>query len=651
MSMAHSGPRILRPITWTVGFVARSLGMSRNAAAHEYEGPSRHLAPWVLVLSFAGLPLAAFAASASRLGEPWAVNLFYCGAAIVFLFPAFIILKPDVARLERIEAVALLTLGLFIVRLLREPVAFIDHDEFLHWTTANHLIESGRLFSANALLPISPRYPGIEIVTTAVGGLTGLTVFQAAQCVLFACRAIFVASLFFAYERLSGSAHIAACGCLLYTGCSTFLVFDTQFSYESMAVALLAAGLLADVRSRSADRRRHVTCVLVPIIAALALTHHMTAYFAAAFFAGMVLLELVKAPPRHFISSSLAIAAFAILAPIVWSQAMGNPGAGYLGPVLAGGLSDASKLLAFATGRKLFVSTDGYVAPLWQRAAALGSVGLVCLGLTIGFFRALNLGTVRSGQTFFAAVRRPFKEAQSGVPIFVLLTLAFPVSMLFRLTKSGWEIGNRMAPFAFIGVAFVVAVGVVALLASGRRQTLRTAAVAVAGLIVFVGGVVSAQGPRLLVPARFKVSSDSSSIGPMAIEMASWSRQWLGERNLFSSDRINRLLLSTYGGQDVATTLQDGYDTSDAVLAPVLGASEKALLKKAGIDYLATDLRITTDLPGIGVYFDGGAKDHDHSAPPSPEPLLKFDAEPKVGRLFDNGSIFIYDLRVLDGTL
>ena len=638
------------PVGRVLAPVGRLLGLNTCVSWNDDE-PQRHLTAWVIVLAATGLPLAATAANASRLGEAWAVDGFYLATALVLLVPTLPILHPATTRLGRIEAVALLTIGLYLIRLIREPVAFIDHDEFLHWTTANHLLETHQLFSPNALLPISPRYPGIEIVTTALVWLTGLSVFSAAQAVLFTARAVFVAGLYFTYERFSGSSRIAATGCVVYAGCSTFLVFDTQFSYESLAVAFVAAGLLADARSRARFRLRHVAFVLAPIGAALAVTHHMTAYFAAAYFAGMAGLALLGVPSRLHLVSSLGVAAGALLLPLAWSHLMGNPGAGYLGPVLASGVAEASNLLAGATGRKLFVSTDGYVAPLWQRLVALGSVGLVCLGLAFGFFRSLALGGLRFGDRLGFPIQWSGARATAGTVVLVLLTLGFPLSMVFRLTKSGWEIGNRIGPFSFIGVAFVVAVGVAACLAPGRWMVLRMAALAATALVIVTGGIISAQGPRLLVPERFRVSSDSSSVGPMAIDAATWTRTWLGERHLFSADRINRLLLSTYGRQDVATTLQDGYDTSDAVLAPNFGPREKNLLRRAGVDFLTVDMRLTTDLPGVGVYFDGSARDQNHVAPLEAAPLLKFAHESRIGRVFDDGAISIYDLRALDGTL
>lgn len=72
------------------------------------------------------------------------------------------------------------------------------------------------------------------------------------------------------------------------------------------------------------------------------------------------------------------------------------------------------------------------------------------------------------------------------------------------------------------------------------------------------------------------------------------------------------------------------------------------LLRRIGVDYVMVDLRLTTAMPGVGVYFDGGDADKDLRSPPQPRYLLKFNAHPMIGRLFDNGHHIIYDVRRLD---
>ena len=628
----------------------RLIGWNEAAWAEARSPVSLNLR-WPCRLSVMGavaLCIAAAAANASRTGSPYAVEVFYSSVALLFLPFAVRTLVPGVGRTEHLANLALLTAGLFVIRLIREPVIFLDHDEFLHWSTANAILEAGRLFSPNPLLPVSPLYPGLELATTALGSLSGLGVFEAAFILLFCARMAFLLGLFFTYERISGSARIAACGCLIYMGASTFLIFDTQFSYESLAVTFLVAVLLADARSASQDRVRHVVWVVPPLLAALAVTHHMTAYLLAVLLVGLAVLETLRLSPRRIPVTSLVLAMMALALPLVWSRLMGDPSAGYLGPVLASGIREAGQLLTFTTGRTLFVSEDGALAPLWQRSVAIAAVGLSCLGLLAGFLRALALAGVRPAWRTLAKPRALLGWSNSRLVLLTGLTLAFPLSMIFRLTRSGWEIGNRVGPFSFLGVGLVVAVGVAAYWQGRSAGLVRIGVLAAAGLCLVVGGIISAQGPRVLVPAHHRVSADAASIEPMGIAAAEWARAWLGEGNLFASDRINRLLLATYGRQDISTTLQDGLDTGAAILAPTFGAHELALLREGRIDYVSVDLRITAGLPVVGVYFDGGDADKGHRAPPRPEALQKFDRLGGVSRIFDDGFIVTYDVRALD---
>lgn len=75
---------------------------------------------------------------------------------MIFLPAAARIIHPRASRLERLALIVIVTSALFVVRVIRAPVAFIDHDEFLHWATVNDILEAGRLFLPNPLLPVSP---------------------------------------------------------------------------------------------------------------------------------------------------------------------------------------------------------------------------------------------------------------------------------------------------------------------------------------------------------------------------------------------------------------------------------------------------------------------------------------------------------------
>ncbi|AHF82997.1 membrane protein [Rhizobium leguminosarum bv. trifolii WSM1689] len=632
-------------------WIAAFLGLRRqdSAVGDAADPSSLGMSPVFAFLCSCALIMAALAANASRLGEGWAVPTFYCAIAAIFLPAAARIIHPGASRLERLALIMIVTSALFVVRLIRAPVAFIDHDEFLHWATVNDILEAGRLFLPNPLLPVSPLYPGLELITSALVNLSGLSVFAAGLIVLAAARLMLMCALFLLFEKITGSARIASIACLVYMGSSAFLLFDVHYSYESLAIPMLAAVLLASEsrRMERSDAAGWSTVVATMVlIVALAVTHHLTSYFCMALLCSTAVMECLRQGASSMQRQrAILLASIAVIAPIAWSKIIGNPTGSYILPVLAGGIHEVVQLVSnSAATRKLFVSDTGALAPAWQRYLTMAGVALICLGLLTGFLRSL----VFNGQPRNASILWPPTRwrlwRSSLLVVLVLVTLAYPVSIIFRLTRSGWEIGNRIGSLSFLGVAIVVAVAVAAFWHGTSRAWLRAAALAAAATTVLIGGVISSEGPRILVPAVYEVSADSSSIEPMGISAAKWTREWLGGDQHFATDRINRLLLSTYGRQRVSTTLESGQDTGMAITAADLGPMERKLLIDSGVGFVMVDLRMTTGLPGVGVYFDGGAQDRNHTVPLQSSSLLKFNSEPDVDRTFDNGLMVIFDV-------
>ncbi|NKK74396.1 hypothetical protein GFM13_29515 [Rhizobium leguminosarum bv. viciae] len=638
-------------------WIAAFLGLRRqDSAVGDVADPSSlGMSPVFAFLCSCALVVAALAANASRLGESWAVPMFYCAIAAIFLPAAARIIHPGASRLERLALIVIVTSALFVVRLIRAPVAFIDHDEFLHWATVNDILEAGRLFLPNPLLPVSPLYPGLELITSALVSLSGLSVFAAGLIVLAAARIMLMLTLFLLFEKITGSARIASIACLIYMGSSAFLLFDVHYSYESLAIPMLAAVLLAS-ESRRMERSDVAgwSTVVAPmvLIVALAVTHHLTSYFCMALLCGTAVMECLRQGASSMQRQrAILLASIAVIAPVAWSKIVGNATGSYILPVLAGGLHEVAQLVSNSTAtRKLFVSDTGALAPAWQRYLTMAGVALICLGLLTGFLRSL----VFNGQPRNASILWPPTRwrlwRSSLLVVLVLVTLAYPLSIIFRLTRSGWEIGNRIGSLSFLGVAIVVAVAVAAFWHGTSRGWLRATALAAAATTVLIGGVISSEGPRILVPAGYEVSADSSSIEPMGISAAKWTREWLGGDQHFATDRINRLLLSTYGRQKVSTTLESGQDTGMAITAADLGPMERKLLIDSGVGFVMVDLRMTTGLPGVGVYFDGGAQDRNHTVPLQSPSLLKFNSEPDVDRTFDNGFMVIFDVGRLGKT-
>ncbi len=88
------------------------------------------------------------------------------------------------SRTERVGILCVLGISLYVVQFMVSPLHFSSFDEFLHWRTAADIIRSTHLFSQNPMLPVSPYYPGLEIVTSFVSTIAGLSIFHASIVII-----------------------------------------------------------------------------------------------------------------------------------------------------------------------------------------------------------------------------------------------------------------------------------------------------------------------------------------------------------------------------------------------------------------------------------------------------------------------------------
>jgi hypothetical protein len=275
------------------------------------------------------------------------------------------------------------------------------------------------------------------------------------------------------------------------------------------------------------------------------------------------------------------------------------------------------------------------------------SVVLISAGLVIGFFRALGLpgpapsgpGMGRSG--FFLGMRN-----NAWAVVLTISSFAYPPSVALRLTSGGWELGNRMSAFVFLGVGLVVAVGAAKVLITPDPGRIRVAVVSVCLAIVLIGGVI-AELPPDLVAQPYRPAADGTSIEPMGIATARWTRDWLGEGWRFASDRANRLLLATHGVQRIVTKEQDGVELGKVLFDATYSDEDKNLVRTGAPSFFLIDLRLPLRRPLWGYYFDAGEDAELHASLPLGLDLVKFDDSLKVGRVYDNGYELIYDVRNL----
>ncbi len=141
------------------------------------------------------------------------------------------------------------------------------------------------------------------------------------------------------------------------------------------------------------------------------------------------------------------------------------------------------------------------------------------------------------------------------------------------------------------------------------------------------------------LPGRYQVSGYESGVDPLGVAAASWTREELGTGNRVAADTNGYTVVSTYGGQDPVGEAAALYDDAQ------WGLSDELALQQYAIAYLWVDSRITTQVPAAGSRFPVDPHGGQRTRPLPAERLSKLDKLTGMDRLYDNGTIRIYDVR------
>jgi len=660
-------------------FIAEPMGQTRAfrgrtvsaAIAQPTQGDWGWL-PAVSLVNACGLLLIAFGNTAALSGSRYAEWLFWLGLLVLIVPTALRLISVEAARKERIGLVVVLGLAFYLVKVLHSPFAFTFADELVHLYNVDMILEHQRLFTENFILPATAQYPGLESVTAALSSLSGLAPFYAGLIVIGVARLMLGLGFYLFVEQVSGSMRAAGVATLLYMGQPNFLYWSSQFSYESLSFPLLLWVLFVAAR-RETDNDNHLGLTLLALlgISAVVITHHLSSYFLAAFlilwtlfyfrlhllvagvavalvrwYGGEVQNHALSPTLRSHITAWLealrnqvrtrakygpqGLALFAVIAALLWLLFIAGLTTQYLSPVLSRAVLSVVHMIAGEeSGRQLFVSSSGHVAPLWERVTGIGSVLLCFLGLPFGLY-----------QVWRALRHSPLALLLSGA------ALAYFGILGLRFVPAGWETGNRASAYLFVGLSFTLSLGFVGFWMQARTSWLGRCVFAGYVAIIFIGGVIAGWPPALRQAQPYWIESSGQTLAPQGITVADWARTVLGPGHSIAGDDANGRLLMVYGEQhaligkhpDVVTLLQE----------PTLNKWQRQEIQKWAIQYALVDRRRISWDSMAGYYFDHleqGAIPN--AALFEPEVYEKFDREPKVSRLMDSGNIVIYGIGAL----
>lgn len=258
--------------------------------------------PRLMLTNALGLLMVSFSYYISILGygDVALECLFLLGLLIMFVPNLVRFLSSAPSKLERICSLCGLGLCFYLVEFMASPLHFSSFDDFLHWRTADDILRTSHLFSLNSMLPVSPYYPGLEIVTNAIGTMTGMSTFYAGLLVIVASRLLMVFSLFLLFERLTKASRMSSIAVLIYMANPHFLFFDAIYNYETLALPFATFTFYILVRYEIADKdHRLVMCAAWLMLVVVTITHHMTDYTLVGLLILWALVSLFRPASRE----------------------------------------------------------------------------------------------------------------------------------------------------------------------------------------------------------------------------------------------------------------------------------------------------------------------------------------------------------------
>ena len=587
----------------------------------------------VLLLMAAGLVPITLAVTGSRESGGGATGLdqalYVTGLLVIFVPAAIGVLLPRVAGSTRVLLAVGVMVLLQVTRFVVDPARFIQHNEFIHLNGLRLIQQSGRLYGDNPLLPVTSFYPGLQVVTDAVGDLTGLGNHASGVVVLLLTRVVLALAVLLVVRTVTSSTRIGAAAVIVYACNPQLLVFNATFNYQTLALPLAALVVYLVL-----SRRHGSKLALVPAVAAtwaVDVSHHLTAVLLIAAFLGWALIELVvrRGRPRS-VGALVVVASAGLLGFGATLLIPANPLIRYLGEIANSSITSIEEVLGGGGPKRLFQNSAGVQSAQWEKYAILASLVLTLLVLLVSLWKARSLLPAR----------------RSVVVLLLGVAMIYPLIPAGHLTVATAEVGDRSAGFVFFGVAFVVAWWIW----QRPMRPWRSAVFGVGASVVFIGSVVLGAGSiTSQLPGPFRVSDDARSVDADNLSATAWMAEHLPQDSVVYGDRVGGLLAGAYGKQFVVTHIGTDIDASRLLLDPSYGREDRDLIRQAGIRYLIADRRDANGLPNQDVYIESGEfGEADRTAPVPAAALRKFSSVPGVDAIYDNGSIVIYDLGALD---
>jgi hypothetical protein len=572
-----------------------------------------------------GLLIQSFGEVAGHHGaESLALTLLMVGVTVIFAGCGWQLIGTNATGSERRNISVLLGVSLLLSSYFLDPLLFTGFDDLLHQTTLWQLLAHHQLFTRNTELPVSPYYPGLELLTVGIRSMTGLPTVLSELSVLLIARVVLVVSFYTVAQRLLRSDRAAGVAVLIYAASPQFYAFNSAYAYQSVALAFAAAAVALVVWSMGQPEPRVNRWILLADLSliCLALTHHLVSWITATVF--ICWASIARRWVTHAQMKLLMhVAIVSVAVTGIWTGIASAHVAPYIMPIISGAVAGLAHLVGGGhVQRHPFQSSGELSTTGWQAGLMLISAGL--------FFGVVLLGArdIIKGKD---DRRGPFRW------LVILLAFIYLIDLACSLTFATQEVGQRASTFVFFGIALVGAL----VIARARKVVVRGLSLCLA-VIAFLGSLFLGSGPAgELTPGPYIPAADQRSVLGPSLAAAHWAAANLPIESRIAADRDNAALMAAVGHLAPVNALSGAINVGQLYFDKVFGPYDKSVIARYRIRYLLVDTRLELGPPAFGNYFAPGETPGRERL--GPAQLDKFSRVAGMKLIYNDGPIRIYD--------
>jgi hypothetical protein len=610
-------------------------------------------AVWGLLLfQTAALTLQVVAVSMAWSGMSGPANLVSClGFALTFASALWALIRPQMDRALRNTAVVCLGVTTTVQWRMIDPLLFKGYDEQLHMRTLSDIEASHSLFQPQPILPVSPRYPGLEALA-AFFHQFGLPLMFAATIVVLLARLALVLTLCAAVEHSTGSPRAGGLAVAVYAISPQFVFFNSQFAYQSLSLPLALAAVAFIARARWSENVKPLFGGATLCLLAVALTHHLTSLLTATFLLMWALSESKgQARRRVFCGAVVAALATAIWAAIQWSLLRD-----YFGPMI----EDVNAQLTQGVQRTPFSESSADPKPPWERVLLVYYA--VVVTMTVSWLIVIStrpiIRRVRGASSSHPVGHSECKPHRwEPRTLLVLLMASIPVLFAARVLPRCGEISDRASTFLYLPFSLLVVGGALQWFRYGRHAreprprpakalqrslggTRGRSVVLTLATAAFLGGYLLGAGSAWArLPGGYLPGGDGRSMDAETLAAVRWAGDNLPAGSRIGADRLSSTLLASQARLWPVFTHDDTPEVAWLYQADDWGQRESDIARRKQLRYLFVDRRFAGATPLVGTYFD--------ESPPlklTRADLTKFNSVPGIQEIYRHGPMSIYDL-------